>query len=152
MSENLFTMALSPLKTLTNYCNMLCEYFGIDPQTFLFKYKLNYFSTVILIFYIGDKIRYKQILDSVKECIMDCFVKTGKDDFGKHGELVLLLFDTISCPYIDRKFKQDLLRVCGIQENTLKNKIIDCRKYWFTKWSNFKFAKEMEAKKSIEVY
>jgi hypothetical protein len=132
--------------------NLLCEYFGIDPTTFKFKHKVNYFSIVMLIFYIGDKIRYKQILDSVKVNIMDCFIKTGKEDFGKHGELVLLLFDTISCPYINRKFKMDLLRECGIVENDLKNKIIDYRKYWFTKWSNFKFAKEMEAKKSIEVY
>ena len=68
--------------------------------------------------------------------------------------MTLLLFDLLVCPYLERKFKNELFSLYGIpgRDGRLRSQIIDMRKYWFTKWTGFEFGKELEAKKSQEVY
>ena len=67
-------------------------------------------------------------------------------------ELTILLFDLLSCPFLEDEFKKDLLGYYDITNTSELNKIIERKGYWFLKWDNFDFGKELEAKKSLEVY
>ena len=130
---------------------VLCEYFDINPDSFELKNELDHFGVTTLLFYIGNKIRYSEINKAVCQHIFERFQRVGKEDFKKHAELIFLLLDMLTCPYVTDDFKKQLLIFAGVDESSQVS-IINHRKYWFTKWSNFKFAKELEAKKSIEVY
>jgi hypothetical protein len=70
----------------------------------------------------------------------------------KNTELILLLFDCIACPYLKIETKYYLLNVYGVSDDKLKNKIINKKLYWFTKWNKFDFGKELDSKHSREVY
>lgn len=113
---------------------------------------MNYFSVIILLFYIGDKLRYRRIKEILKKHILVKFGEVNSENLGKHTELVLLLFDILTCPFIELEYKRKVLRIHGINDNDLQERIISKRKFWFTKWTNFNFGKELQAKKSQEVY
>jgi hypothetical protein len=129
---------------------VISDHFSINLNHEITK-PLNYFCIITLLFYIGDKKRYDNLREAIKSYISKKYINVKNTGF-KETELVLLLFDTISCPYLDAKFKLNLLQQCGIESRKLREGIISKRKYWFTKWSNFKFLKELEAKKGLEVY
>ncbi|MFB9056540.1 antiviral reverse transcriptase Drt3b [Mariniflexile ostreae] len=118
------------------------------------EYPLHYFSITVTLFYIGNKRRYKKIKKVIENYILQKINDVSMENRTKHTELVLLFFDLLSCPYLDRVFKNKLFLLFGIQssQGALKSEIINYRKYWFTKWDNFNFGKELEAKKSQEVY
>jgi len=48
------------------------------------------------------------------------------------------------------KFKRELLTLMGISTNHIA--LIEQEKYWFTKWTDFDFSMELQAKRSQEVY
>jgi hypothetical protein len=58
----------------------------------------------------------------------------------------------LTCPYVTDATKRTLLKKYDITDNNLQNDVIGKRKFWFTKWTEFDFAKELDAKKSSEVY
>jgi len=114
--------------------------------------KMNYFVIVVLLFYMKNKKRYGELREFVKAHILSRFKAATTKDHGQDTELVLLLFDVISCPYLDEKFKKDLLNLYGIKEPSIQESVIKMRKYWFTKWSDFDFDKELNSKRSKSVY
>ena len=130
----------------------LSEYFNIDLDNKCCNNPLNYFSIIILLFYIGDKLRYRQIKEILKTHILVKFREVNSENLGKYAELVLLLFDVLTCPFLEVDYKRKVLRIHGVDDNNLQNRIISKRDYWFTKWTNFNFGKELQAKKSQEVY
>ena len=117
-----------------------------------FKGTLNYFTIVVLLFYMKNKKRYTDIriflLDHVKQRYND----VGQNNISKCSELVFLLFDLLTCPYIDTNYKKELLSLHNVSDPALQDTIINYREFWFTKWSNFDFGKELDAKHSQEVY
>jgi len=113
---------------------------------------LNYFTITVLLFYIENKKRYNQLRELIKETILRKFTEIEKGNRVKHTELVLLLFDCISCPFIDESFKRKLLTLHDIKDHDLQSKIIGFRKFWGTKWTEFDFGKELDSKLSREVY
>lgn len=117
-----------------------------------FNIKLNYFSIIVLLFYIKDKTMYKDIKEELEKEIVKKYSGINKKELGKNTELVLLLMDLLTCPYLSNKYKKDLLKIHGFKNETLQNQIIKYKKFWFTKWTNFDFEKELNAKKSKEVY
>lgn len=128
----------------------LCSYFGIDKSGDG-KYSLNYFSLTVLLFYIKNKKRYNWLRGFLETEIYKKFNR--EITFLKRDtELTLLLFDMLACPYITEKTKRALLEKYGVIEKNLQTDIIGKREYWFTKWTNFDLAKELDAKKSSEVY
>ncbi|MBA4745264.1 MAG: RNA-directed DNA polymerase [Muricauda sp.] len=133
---------------------VLCHYLGIDIASQKCKFELNYFTITVLLFYIGDKIRYKQTKKILEIYILSKISNVSFENRTKTTELVLLFFDLISCPYLDRKFKNKLFLLFNIPstQGILRTKIINFKKYWFVKWDDFNFGKELEAKKSEEVY
>jgi hypothetical protein len=121
------------------------EYFNLKDKNIT----LNYLSIVILLFYIKNIKRYATLKDIIKTHIKDYFKKNK--NFKKKSEYILLLFDIISCPFLDKDFKKDLLKDNDI-DNSLQNKILELKEYWFIKWSNLNYIKELQAKKNQETY
>lgn len=121
---------------------------------------LNYFSIVVLLFYIGHSKKYPKIKDALNNYIKNYIKSFPNEKRGKSSELTHLILDLLSCPFIDYAFKINLysiyknystvaeLKTAKIVVDFHKNNI----KYWFTKWERFNLAKELEYKKSQEVY
>ena len=113
---------------------------------------MNYFSIMVLLFYMKDKTRYNHLRDFLKEHVQIRFISELPKNLGKNTELVLLLFDILTCPYIGLDFKREILRINGVVDKPMQDNIIKYRKHWFTKWNDFNFGKELDAKHSQEVY
>lgn len=131
--------------------NVLCKYSAINIENKKCEYDLNHFSITVLLFYIENKRRYNTIKEILKEHIKSKFKKVDKSNRAKYAELTLLLFDLCSCPYLDSNYKKELLSLYDVGD-AVKSEIINYQEYWFTKWANFNFEKELEAKRSQEVY
>ncbi len=140
---------------------VLAEYLGIDLASVEGRggtgNSLNYFSITVSLFYMRDKVRYKML----REHVVDTAIKRIRDrseTCHKDSELVLLLFDMISCPYVPSDKKQEALKMFGVSDPALAADMIgysdDASKSqrWFTNWLEFDFAKELDAKRSQEVY
>ncbi|QEC77101.1 antiviral reverse transcriptase Drt3b [Mucilaginibacter ginsenosidivorax] len=163
----------------------LREYFGIFENNngeIKFKHELNYFSIMVLLFYIKNISIYQELKQPIKDHICERFKNVNREDRRSNTELTLLLFDVLTCPYLDDeyrktdaygkfkaatkledkrkykkefsktryKYKRKLLTLNDVAANHIE--LIESRKYWFIKWTDFNFGMELEAKKSQEVY
>jgi len=134
---------------------LLSQYFGIDLSKKIINRNLNYFSITVLLFYIKNKKRYRPIKLILRKHILSKFKEVSSENRGKSSELTLMLLDLISCPFLERNFKNELFSLYelkGQKDGLLKSAIIDYKDNWFTKWTSFDFVKALEAKKSEEVY
>lgn len=130
---------------------LLCKYFDID----LIENKcadFNYFTITVLLFYIETRARYGKVKNILKDHIKYKFEKVAPNKRRINAELIFLLFDLLACPYLDDEFKYDLLKYYGMTRVFLQKGFNSNKDFWFTKWSEFDFGKELEAKKSQEVY
>ena len=93
---------------------------------------------------------YNNLRDLITKHILWKIKNSKRQNLEKNTELLLLLFDVISCPYLTIDYKKEVLSLFGI--DSLQEEIINKRKYWFTKWDDFKLKEELEAKRSMEVY
>jgi hypothetical protein len=138
--------------------NDLIEYFKLTrneiSNNLEFDYEPNYFVITVLLFYIRNTHGYEEVKKAIKTAIINKIANVDEDKRKKSAELVLLFFDILVCPFVDNKFKREVMVLFNIPVllhfdmlNFKKEK-----KYWFTKWDNFNLAKELTAKKSLEVY
>lgn len=139
----------------------LAKFIGFDYDKNEIRNKhLNYFSIVVLLFYIGHSNKYPKIKVALSEYIENYIRSFPIEKRSKSSELTHLILDLLACPYIDDIFK---IKIYSIYKNyTTKAEIFSSRKivyfhkknikYWFTKWERFNLAKELEYKKSQEVY
>ena len=141
--------------------DVLANYLGIKgaldgKQTGPIK-SLNYFSITVALLYMKDKFRY----DSLRSFIIDIAIdRLGKqsETCDKEAEMVFLLFDLISCPYVSEDKKKEALKKFGVTDTALAEEIImfpdggGNTQLWFTNWLGFDFGKELDAKRSQEVY
>lgn len=128
----------------------LCSYFGINKDGHS-DYPLNYFSLTVLLFYVRNKKRYRWLRSFLEDELPRKFDR-GQAFLKQDTELTLLLFDMLACPYLRTDTKKALLAKYGITDATLQEGIIGKRNLWFTKWTGFDLAKELDAKRSSEVY
>jgi len=124
----------------------LREYFFNDKE------QLNYFSITTLLYYIKDISRYKQIKITIVEHIKNKFASYNKDNLKKNTELVMLFFDLLTCPYVEKSLKITVLKIFGVDDSITQDNLIAFNQYWFIKWTDFNLAEEIEMKKSQEVY
>ncbi|EAJ0349216.1 RNA-directed DNA polymerase [Campylobacter lari] len=120
-------------------------------KTIFLSEEMNYFDIVILLYYIENDPEFKEIKEQVKEKIINKY----KDFNNKNTELTLLSMDILACPFLDKDFKVKILENYKIDERGLQNYIIKFsmkQKFWFIKWKNVDILKELEEKKSYEVY
>lgn len=115
------------------------------------NHQLNYFAITVLLRYVRDLRQYADIRIFIEQQILDKFNK-NKSAIRKSTELILLLLDTLSCPYITLQAKHTLLTYYEITSASDANAIIQYRECWFTDWNSFNYHKELEAKRSREVY
>ncbi|MEY4589011.1 MAG: hypothetical protein RL497_1087 [Pseudomonadota bacterium] len=149
-----FLVALSELgKDYWLDQSLLCQYFGINDQEANYNVgiDLNYFSITVLLFYMKNKKRYSVLRLTIINYIVGLFEK-NKLTLKRNTELTLLLFDSLTCPYIGTDIKRKLLDIYGVVDIALQDSVINSNQYWFTKWTNFDFGKELDAKRSQEVY
>ncbi|MCV3471497.1 hypothetical protein [Campylobacter sp. CNRCH_2015_0338h] len=112
---------------------------------------MNYFDIVVLLYYIENDPEFKEIKKQIKDKIIDKY----KDFNNKNTELTLLSMDILACPFLDKDFKVKILENYKINEENIQNYIINFsmeQKFWFVKWKNVNILKELEEKKSYEVY
>ena len=130
----------------------LCRYFGIVrmPEAITIEKDLNYFSIVVLLFYVENKKRYDFIKKPIEKYILEKY-KERSDALAVNSEMTHMTFDLITCPYVSDQLKNSILDNSDVPKN-LRKKVISYCSTWFTKWSGYDFAKELDAKVSQEVY
>ncbi len=139
----------------------LLSYFGLEKISGAImlkeKHRLQYFSIIHLLFYIKNRKGYQDIMQFLKNHILDMFNEQLKRKKAAYDDtqLILLLFDLLACPYLGNRFKNSLLNLYRITDSDIRDGIIkycEKKKHWFTKWVGFNFSKALEAKKGQEVY
>lgn len=116
---------------------------------------LNALSICMLLYYIGNKPIYSKLKLAISNHIIQKIEDTESSKRRNKTELVLLLFDILSCPYLGNDFKKKMLTLYEIVEPQDQDDIIsisDKQKYWFTKWKDINLSRELNAKISLEVY
>lgn len=141
--------------------SVLENYLGISNSSgkggFGTSNSLNYFAITVSLFYMKNKVRYSSLRDRVVDSALER-IKARSETCHKDGEMVLLLFDLVSCPYIPNVKKLKALEMFGVTNSSLANDIINFSdgigqsQPWFTNWFDFDFGKELDAKRSQEVY
>jgi hypothetical protein len=123
---------------------------------------LNYFSIVVLLYYIGHSEKFPLIKNAIIEYTYNYIKDYPNEKRGKSSEMAHLILDLFACPFLDSTIKIKLLHLYrgNVTSDKSKNKsdaeklivFHKYHKYWFTKWERFNLAKELENKKSQEVY
>ncbi len=135
--------------------DVLTSYLGIKKDAIVFscESELNYFTIVVSLFYMKDKVRYKNLRSFVLEKAVEKFERVDYDFRIKKAELILLFFDLIAYSYIDiTTIKRKLMNLYKVTDATIQDDIIKARSNWFTAWTDFDFGRELDAKQSQEVY
>lgn len=136
--------------TLKSYLNIKEK--KLETGELEFPYDFNYWSITVLLFYIRNIKRYESLKAELKKHILAKYKSIDINNISKDAGLVILTLDLLSTPYFNRKFKNELLKLCGIssyQRQILESvENIDI----FTKWHNFDFERELNTKRSKEVY
>jgi Reverse transcriptase (RNA-dependent DNA polymerase) len=115
--------------------------------------EINYFTIVVSLFYMKDKIRFEKLRTFILEKVVEKFELEDYSFRTKKSELILLLFDILAYDYIDiLPIKRKILKLYKIQDINIQDQIITAQRNWFTKWSDFTFGKELDFKLSQEVY
>jgi len=142
--------------------DVLANYFNIGRdrnKNFSKTHELNYFSITVMLFYMKEKKRYDELRTFVEKVVINKF-QDRNETLRKDAELIMLLLDTISCPYVSFGTKKRLLKICGVTEPALQLDVLN-RKHrrhskkkqlWFTTWEDFNFGRALDAKQSREVY
>lgn len=132
---------------------LLSSYFGAykENDTYSFNYKLNHFSITVLLFYMKNKKRYNGLRQAIIKLSREKFTEKQTILY-KDAELTLLFFDLVACPFIEFKDKEEIMKIYGLTSMQEQKQLAVLTKYWFTKWSDFNFAKELDAKRSLDVY
>lgn len=124
---------------------------------------LNYFSIIVSFFYIGHSKKYNELKVALIKYTNNYISSYPQEKRGKSSEIAHLIMDLFACPFLDVEFKKNMLLLyrssvtdSEVRDTTIEAyKIIEFHKehkYWFTKWDRFNLSKELENKKSQEVY
>ena len=139
---------------------VLAEHFGIEGLKSENPRKnicLNYFSLTALLYYMREKAKYRDLRNLIEEMVIEKF-QCDQKILRKSSEHTMLFFDMLSCPFIKIETKKEILQAYGIKDTKLQNDLINFqvasapKQLCFTTWGGFNFAKELDAKRSQEVY
>ncbi|MDD2005975.1 antiviral reverse transcriptase Drt3b [Pseudomonas putida] len=132
--------------------NLLARCFGFEEVdgVYVVKNDLDYFSVITLFFYIGKKVRYSRIRVALESCVLRRFA-SDRDALIGSSEMTHMALDLLVCPYVSREAKDIIVGYYGMAGSDI-SRIQRYNDYWFTKWADFDFSKELDAKVSQEVY
>ncbi|MEZ8062665.1 MULTISPECIES: antiviral reverse transcriptase Drt3b [Vibrio] len=130
----------------------LCKYFGFvkSSEDINVEKDLNYFSIVVLLFYIENKKRYDFLKEPIEKYVLQKYIEKSAT-ISIDSEITHMTLDLIACPYVSDKLKNEILEKSDVPKESRK-KVISYCSTWFTKWSGYDFAKELDAKVSQDVY
>lgn len=115
-----------------------------------FGAELSYFSITTMFFYISDKVRYSNLKKLLILHVQDKF-DDRKNNLPGDTEMLHLALDILSCPFVENDLKRKILALYGVSGQNFR-KIAGFNDFWFTKWKDFDFSRELDAKISQEVY
>lgn len=112
---------------------------------------MNHFSVTILLSYVKDKVRYAKLKAFVEAHIVDK-LEYMKANCPNDAETLIMLLDLVVCPYINTATKDAIGQIFGLDAAGLAS-IQSANDHWFTAWGDkFDLGKELDAKRSREVY
>ncbi|MBU9191681.1 RNA-directed DNA polymerase [Burkholderia gladioli] len=112
---------------------------------------MSHFSITVLLSYIKDKVRYSKLKAFLEEHII-AKLEYMKAHFPDDAESLIMLLDLVVCPYINTATKDSIGKIFGLDAAGLSS-VQSSNDYWFTAWGNkFELGKELDAKRSREVY
>jgi hypothetical protein len=112
---------------------------------------MNHFSITILLSYIKEKKRYSKIHTFLEAHII-AKLEYMKAHCPNDAEILIMLLDLIVCPYISSTTKNAIGSIFGLDEAGLLS-VQSTNDQWFTAWGDqFDLGKELDAKRSREVY
>lgn len=112
---------------------------------------MNHFSVTILLSYMKDKVRYAKLKAFVETEIL-AKLQYMKGHCPDDAETLIMLLDLIVCPYISKATKDAIGAIFGLDATGLAN-VQATNDHWFTAWGDkFDLGKELDAKRSREVY
>lgn len=131
----------------------LAKYFLIENMSGAYTRAtfLNCFSITALLSYIRNKVRYQKLREFV-ELHAQLKLENVKKHCPRDAEALMLLLDLIVCPEVSVQTKQALGATFGLDAAGLAE-VQAANNHWFTAWGpNFNLGKELDAKRSREVY
>jgi len=112
---------------------------------------MNHFSITILLSYIKDKVRYAKLKAFVEAHII-AKLEYMKAHCPNDAETLIMLLDLVVCPYISSATKDAIGQIFGLDAADLSS-VQAVNDHWFTAWGDkFDLGKELDAKRSREVY
>lgn len=112
---------------------------------------MSHFSITILLSYIKDKVRYTKLKTFVEAHIIEK-LEYMKSHCPNDAETLILLLDLVVCPYISSATKDSIGDVFDLDAAGLLS-VQSSNDQWFTTWGDkFDLWKELDAKRSREVY
>jgi hypothetical protein len=112
---------------------------------------MNHFSVTILLSYIKHKVRYAKLKAFVEAEIL-AKLQYMKAHCPDDAETLIMLLDLIVCPYISNATKDDIGAIFGL-DAAGRAAVQAANDHWFTAWGDkFDLGKELDAKRSREVY
>ncbi|WP_211420204.1 antiviral reverse transcriptase Drt3b [Agrobacterium tumefaciens] len=112
---------------------------------------MNHFSITILLSYIKDKVRYAKLKTFVEAHII-AKLEYMKAHCPNDAETLIMLLDLVVCPYISAATKDAVGLIFGLDAPGL-TAVQSANDHWFTAWGDkFDLGKELDAKRSREVY
>ncbi len=112
---------------------------------------MNHFSITILLSYVKDKVRYTKLKAFVEAHIIDK-LEYMKAHCPNDAETLIMLLDLVVCPYISAATKNTIGLIFSLDAAALAS-VQSANDQWFTAWGvKFDLGKELDAKRSREVY
>ena len=112
---------------------------------------MSHFSITVLLSYIKDKVRYAK-LKAFLEAHIIAKLEHMEAYCAKDTEALLMLLDLVICPYIGSATKTRIGQIFHLNSAELLS-IQSSNDHWFTAWGDkFDLGKELDAKRSREVY
>lgn len=141
---------------------VIAEYFCIheeatesEPHLLKCVENINSLTICVLLYYIANRPEYKHLKDTVLKHTIGRVSKVDENKRRNNTELTILLFDILSCPFVDVDFKKKMLTLFEIVSPKEQDDILafhNKQQYWFIKWKDVNLNKELNAKISLEVY
>lgn len=112
---------------------------------------MSHFAVTVLLSYIKDKVRYLK-LKTFLEAHIIAKLEHVAAYCNKDAEALIMLLDIVVCPYISLATKIRMGNIFGLGADELAA-IQSSNDHWFTAWGDkFDLGKELDAKRSREVY
>lgn len=112
---------------------------------------MSHFSITVLLSYIKGKNRYAKLRQFVEEHVVNKLAHM-RAYCREDAEAVMLLLDFVTCPYVSNIAKSQVGQIFDLDAVGLLSLQSSCDR-WFTAWGDkFNLGKELDAKRSREVY